>query len=359
VQHHSQRTASYSEVAVPRDWALVWSARPICPAELLPPQIFWTKLKVQTPPVVEHVLDHLSALTPDVLERWAFPQSRQKAFDRIFEYLTDRLEQLPLPRLQATACIPVANTMVKPSRLFFHLSDELAPFLFEVPRHFGAYDKLFRAMGVREATDDAEALMSRLAELRQEFDGEPLNASEMRTAIRILQRLSDSVKEEQWQLSWQLSDVPLPTAISTLEPAAALFFNDAPWILERIDSSSMRATHTLLPLHLASRFGVPKLSEVVVESVDPASAHEISPTAWRAWVATTTCCWKERKFAGYSRRTACVWSRASAPGSPTQADAISRSRAMVHRSSSTQRRASFTSQNGRSLCVARSCWPRL
>jgi sacsin len=270
VQHHSQRTASYSEVAVPRDWALVWSARPICPAELLPPQIFWTKLKVQTPPVVEHVLDHLSALTPDVLERWAFPQSRQKAFDRIFEYLTDRLEQLPLPRLQATACIPVANTMVKPSRLFFHLSDELAPFLFEVPRHFGAYDKLFRAMGVREATDDAEALMSLLAELRQEFDGEPLNASEMRTAIRILQRLSDSVKEEQWQLSWQLSDVPLPTAISTLEPAAALFFNDAPWILERIDSSSMRATHTLLPLHLASRFGVPKLSEVVVESVDPA-----------------------------------------------------------------------------------------
>ena len=269
VQHHSQRTASYSEVAVPRDWALVWSARPICPAELLPPQIFWTKLKVQTPPVVEHVLDHLSALTPDVLERWSFPQSRQKAFERIFEYLTDRLGQLPLPRLQATACIPVANTMVKPSRLFFHLSDELAPFLFEVPRCFGAYDKLFRAMGVREATDDAEALMSLLSELSQEFDGQSLNASEMRTAIRILQRLSDSVKEEQWQLSWQLSDVPLPTASSTLEPAAALFFNDAPWILERIDASTMRATHTLLPLHLATRFGVPKLSEVVVESVDP------------------------------------------------------------------------------------------
>jgi hypothetical protein len=275
VRHHSQRTASYSEVAVPRDWALVWSARPICPAELLPPQIFWTKLKIQTPPVVEHVLDHLSSLTPDVLERWAFPQSRQKAFDRIFEYLTDRLEDLPLPRLQATACIPVANTMVKPSRLFFHLSDELAPFLFEVPRCFGAYDKLFRAMGVREATDDAEALMSLLSELRQEFDGEPLNAGEMRTAIRILQRLSDSVKEEQWQLSWQLSDVPLPTAISTLEPAASLFFNDAPWILERIDSSSMRATHTLLPLHLASRFGVPKLSEVVVESAD----QTFEPTA--------------------------------------------------------------------------------
>lgn len=30
----------------------------------------------------------------------------------------------------------------------------------------------------------------------------------------------------------------------------------------------MKATHTLLPLHLASRFGVPKLSEVVIESID-------------------------------------------------------------------------------------------
>ena len=264
--HHSQRTASYSEVAVPRDWALVWSARPICPADLLPPQIFWSKLKITTPPMVEHVLDHLSAMTSDVLERWAFPQSRQAAFARIFEFLTDRLDQLPLQRLQATACVPVANTMVKPSRLFFHLSDELAPFLFEVPRCFGAHDKLFRAIGVREATDDAQALKALLAELAEEFDGQALNASEMRTAIRILQRLSDSVKED---AEAQLGDVALPTSISTLEPARALFFNDAPWILPRIDSSAMRATHVLLPLHLASRFGVPKLSETVVETIDP------------------------------------------------------------------------------------------
>ena len=177
----SLRTASYSEVSIPRDWALVWCSRPICPAALLPPQLFWSKLGIKTPPPIEHVLEHLRSIPSDVLERWSFPQSREAAFQRVFEYLADRVDRLPqqqLQQLQNTACVPVSNHMVRPSRLFFHLSDELAPFLFEVPREFGVYDELFRTLGVRDKTDHARYLVELLAELREEFSGAALNASD-------------------------------------------------------------------------------------------------------------------------------------------------------------------------------------
>ena len=39
-------------------------------------------------------------------------------------------------------CVPVGNRLVKASRLYFRLAEDLSPFMFEVPRVFGAYDKV-------------------------------------------------------------------------------------------------------------------------------------------------------------------------------------------------------------------------
>ena len=39
--------------------------------------------------------------------------------------------------------------LVRASRLFFRLPDDLSPFMFEVPRTFGAYDTLFQQLGAR------------------------------------------------------------------------------------------------------------------------------------------------------------------------------------------------------------------
>ena len=245
----------------------MWSCRPICPASLLPPQLFWSKLGIQTPPPIEHVLEHLRSIPSDTLERWSFPESRESAFQRVFEYLADRVDRLPqqqLQLLQDTACVPVSNQMVRPSRLFFHLSEQLAPFLFEVPREFGAYDELFRTLGVRDKTDHAQCLVELLAELREEFNGAALNASEIRTTIQILHHLSDSFSES----THVYQSIMLPTSASTLEAASGLYHNDAHWIMSRVDVASLRFTHPLLPLHLAARFGVQQLSDAVVERLD-------------------------------------------------------------------------------------------
>ena len=183
---------SYAEIAVPRDWALVWTKQPVCPVEFLPPQPFWSRLRIQTPPSVEAVVAHIAAIPHDVLERWAFAESQEKTFGRIFEFLEDRLDELPLPQLKELACVPVCNNLVKPSRLFFHLPYELAPFLFEVPRGYGIHDKLFRAIGVRETSSDATPLLSLLKDLGAEFAGRQLNPSESATVRRTLQMLADT-----------------------------------------------------------------------------------------------------------------------------------------------------------------------
>ena len=166
--------------------------------------------------------------------------------------------------------MPVGNHMVRPSRLFFHLSDELVPFLFEVPRIFGSHDALFRAMGARDTTDHTECLLDLLSELRVEFAGAPLNASEICTTIQILHRLSDSLSET----AQSQAPIMLPSSASTLEPASNLYHNDAQWMLARVDVTTLRFAHPLLPLHLASRFGVPKLSEAVVERLDASFSLE-------------------------------------------------------------------------------------
>jgi hypothetical protein len=53
-------------------------------------------------------------------------------------------------------CIPVGGELVKPSRVFFRVNGEYAPFMFELPRYFGAQEALMRELGVREAPSVAD-----------------------------------------------------------------------------------------------------------------------------------------------------------------------------------------------------------
>ena len=181
----------------------------------------------------------------DTLERWAFPgrPTLEESFSKIFDYLTQRLGELRgvgggLAQLQHALC-PVSNYMVKPSRLFFRLGHggELYPFLFEVPRCYGAYDELFRAAGVRDTvTDDANtgALTGLLQELRDEYAGRPFNPTELQTVLRILALVADGGASS---ADGCLGAVLLPTEGGVLRPAASLYVHDARWLERRIDLS--------------------------------------------------------------------------------------------------------------------------
>eukprot|EP01052_Picozoa_sp_SAG31_P027338 SAG31_NODE_2551_length_5512_cov_1.835027_1_plen_1069_part_00 len=258
--------ASYTEVATARDWPLVWTVQSVCPDEFLPPQPFWSRLGIKTPPPVAVVVAHIAAIPHDVLERWSFTQSREAVFGRIYEYLEDRLDDVPLPQLQQCAMVPIANTLVKPTRLFFKLPYELSPFIFEVPRVFGAHDKLFRALGVRETTSEAVVLLQLLRELGTEFDGQPLNPTESAAVRRTLQLLADAVETGHHLFE----EVYVPACDNTLRPASTLLYNDANWMVPRIDLREVGVTFAdpALDIDLASRFGIERLSQLVVETID-------------------------------------------------------------------------------------------
>ena len=66
------------------------------------------------------------------------------------------------------AMVPVAqdSLLVKGTRLFFRLTEDLAPFMFEVPRAFGSHDALLR----RQATEpDVSGLHSAWRILDQHY----------------------------------------------------------------------------------------------------------------------------------------------------------------------------------------------
>jgi hypothetical protein len=63
----------FGDAAVPKDRHLLWTVAPVVPPHLVPPQMMWSSLGLQTPPPLELVLAHLRRLLSRgtaLLDRW-------------------------------------------------------------------------------------------------------------------------------------------------------------------------------------------------------------------------------------------------------------------------------------------------
>jgi hypothetical protein len=157
---------SFSEAAVPKDRHLVWTAMPVIPPHLVPPQMMWSSLGVNTPPSVEVVVRHLRCLVAHPsLDRWPFPNDSPTAvFQSLYAFLDEHWERVsPAVKagLRESPCVPVGFSLVKASRVYFRMgssaeSSNLAPFMFEVPRAFGGHDKLLKALGAKQTPTAAD-----------------------------------------------------------------------------------------------------------------------------------------------------------------------------------------------------------
>lgn len=83
-------------------------------------------------------------LSGGALDNWTYPDSPAKVFRSLYNYIEDAWSKLA-PSIRQDLCssplVPVRGRMVKASRLFFRLKGDLAPFFYEVPRAFGAFDR--------------------------------------------------------------------------------------------------------------------------------------------------------------------------------------------------------------------------
>lgn len=102
-------------------------------------------------PPVDIVLKHLKNLTHyagDSLDRWNNPHFPLiQTFSAIYSYLYERWRDIPVSMkdvLRITNIVPIGHHLARPSRVFFRLSEDLSPFMHELPRVFGAHETFLK-----------------------------------------------------------------------------------------------------------------------------------------------------------------------------------------------------------------------
>ena len=66
--------------------------------------------------------------------------------------------------------------------------------MFEVPRQYGAFDELFKALGARETANTSDYSQF-LGELHRESGGEVLNPNELAAVLKVLNLISSEQVE--------------------------------------------------------------------------------------------------------------------------------------------------------------------
>lgn len=170
-----------------------------------------------------------------------------------------------------------------PSRVFFRLSEDLSPFMHEIPRCFGAVESLLKQLGCKETPLMAD-YASFLRDLTKETTAQgpqPLNPNELKAVLSIIgilaqqmEETKDSVDESRLEStgspSQALVDLCLPDEESRMRPAMNCMVSDDPWLKIRsaplANAQQLYFLHPLLDCHLASAvLKVPQCSKVIEE----------------------------------------------------------------------------------------------
>ncbi|CAM6095372.1 unnamed protein product [Calypogeia fissa] len=143
----------------------------------------------------------------------------------------------------------------------------LAPYLRVIPADLAVFKDLLLELGVRETLTPTEFALV-LANMAKDMSGAPLDNRQLSAAIWLVQHLAD--------LHLQLSPF-VPDASSILVPASELVYNDAPWLSNSENVSSIghsnlkgpRFVHAKISSDVAERLGVRSLRRLLLaESAD-------------------------------------------------------------------------------------------
>ncbi|EQC38856.1 hypothetical protein SDRG_03814 [Saprolegnia diclina VS20] len=261
----------YCDCAVPSDEAVVFFSKPIALAYAVPPRVLWRRLDVVSPPPATDVLLTLERVTSNatVLDDWSHATSVLELFQKLFAYCDahwDTLGHAMQSRLCELPLLPIGTRFVKASRVYVRLQENLAPFLFEVPRAFGAYDHLFQRLGTKESPS-ANDYAQLLAELATECM--VLNLNELRAVVKMV----TLVAETELTLSHPLM---LPTTTHELVPLQLCVANDATarrlTLRMHMQLASIHVVHGMVTDAVVRALHVPSLSDLVVEELCPGEA---------------------------------------------------------------------------------------
>ena len=286
---HVEYTAdvtSFNRTMVRDSGVLGFTIMPVLTADISMPLIISSSLGVTTSPTLEIVLQHLKNLISvegDSLDLWNFPYADiPTTFSAIFGFLGERWAKVPAAEqrsLQNVPLVPIGNTLMMTSRLFFRLTEDLSPFMHEVPRVFGAHEKFLSGTGVKEkpSRDD---YVSFLAAFAKDCRGFSLNPNEIKAAVATVGSLISEDREV--SAAQALSPkargrklhpdpVFVPNEKSCLVNADSCIINDDEWLRTRVgddlENMGLYFLHSAVGKGTAEALGIPCLSDILEESL--------------------------------------------------------------------------------------------
>ncbi len=143
---------SYRRAGILREKRLVWTILPILDHE--PAHMAWKHLGLRSPPPFGLVVTHLRNICHPSLDAWAHADPPHVVFGDVCKHLTEQLPYLTSEQraqLKELPLVPMGHRLLKATRLYFRLEQDLSPFMFEVPRTFSAYEELLKVLGAQES----------------------------------------------------------------------------------------------------------------------------------------------------------------------------------------------------------------
>jgi hypothetical protein len=264
--------------------ALAFTIMPVLDEDISPPLYYYSSLGITTAPNKDIVLKHLHNLisTSDCLDRWNNPYfSLRMTFSSIFEFLFDHWKDIPISMknsMKNMNIIPVGHSLIKPGRLFFRLSEDLSPFMHEIPRYFGTHETFLKLVGVRE-TPSASDYISFLESLFIECNGNILNPNELRAVVSIVMFISskqelinnDGINSSNAKTLIKSNQLYVPDENSILRESSLILSKDDGWLRDRVGESVCKEgfffLHPSITSSIASLLNIPKLSDVLIEKL--------------------------------------------------------------------------------------------
>jgi len=260
----------FRDAVVPKDRHLAFKVLPVIPESICPPQVMYSSLGISSPPPIKVVLKQVRLLIedPDNLDQWSYKFGTvDDVFSSVLSYLQEHYSRLS-PRvqeaLQERPLIPVGTMLVSARHLFFRLGKDLAPFFFEVPRVFVAYEKLLKELGVRDSPSGDDYAV-KLSELKRELGEGRLNANELSSVVEILTLIADQNKGSNGLSSE--TRIYAPDMNGCLVDINSLIQDDCPWLIRgnRLDRDLVRIVHPKISAQLCKSLGIGLLSECISE----------------------------------------------------------------------------------------------
>ncbi|XP_010245479.1 PREDICTED: sacsin [Nelumbo nucifera] len=273
---------SYSEAILLKDWPLAWSCAPILSRQnVIPPDYSWGALHLRSPPAFSTVLRHLQVVGKnggeDTLSHW--PTSSgimtiEAACCEVLKYLNKiwgSLSTSDITELQRVAFIAVANgtRLVTANSLFVRLTINLSPFAFELPTIYLPFVKILKDLGLQDvlSVDRAKDI---LLNLQKECGYQRLNPNELRAVMETLQFICDGIMlANKSDASGSEAIVPDDGCRLVLARSCVYIDSYGSRFIGSIDTSRLRFVHPYLPERICTTLDIRKLSEAVVEELDP------------------------------------------------------------------------------------------